>query len=369
MKKRILTLDVIRSIAIVLVVACHSLQQTIPAFNIDGSSQQFVSYSIIKQILAVSVFILGRTGVPLFLILSGYLMIDRPYNNKSYLKHFLLHNLLPLLVCFEIWTVIYELFLKKVFDLHIVLKDYFLSGLFLDNPASKLFSVYLWHYWYIPAILGLYLTLPFLANAIVKSSREVVNLFLGISILFTMLLPEVSAVLSVERKSMVTTTISIGTALSFSAVYFAFGYLIKQGALKRLKSTWLILIASIDFILLLAGSLFLDTKYIVPGRPIFGVWYTSPLLLVFSIVLFELLRRIPETDNLAVFTLFSKLSLGVYLIHRPVQMLFKKYGIVTSGNDIWKFTVLLLGSLVVSYLIAWIISLIPIVRRGLLNVR
>ena len=97
------------------------------------------------------------------------------------------------------------------------------------------------------------------------------NLFLGISILFTMLLPEVSAVLSVERKSMVTTTISIGTALSFSAVYFAFGYLIKQGALKRLKSTWLILIASIDFILLLAGSLFLDTKYIVPGRPIGSV--------------------------------------------------------------------------------------------------
>lgn len=119
MKKRIVTLDVIRTVAIVLVVTCHSIQQTIPLLGISGDGRQFINYSFVKQCVMTGMFILGRTGVPLFLILSGYLMIDRPFTEVGYLKHFLRHNLLSLLVCFEIWTGLYQIFIYLVFKVHI----------------------------------------------------------------------------------------------------------------------------------------------------------------------------------------------------------------------------------------------------------
>ncbi|WP_421017334.1 acyltransferase [Furfurilactobacillus cerevisiae] len=368
LKKRIITLDVIRTVAIVLVVACHSIQQTIPFLGISGDGRQFVNYPFIKQFVMTAIFILGRTGVPLFLILSGYLMIDRPFTVASYLKHFLWHNLLSLLVCFEIWTGLYQIFIYLVFKVHISIKDYLFSFLFLNDKSFQLFSKYLWHYWYIPAIIGLYLVLPFLANSIVKANKSLLASFLIVSIFFSMIVPDVNSILEFAKKMQRNTTLSVGLTLSFSAVYFVFGNVLKRGLLKKWTLKWLSIIGILSFVILVFGSLYINGSFSVSNAPAFCVWYTNPILLIFSLVIFELLTRIPDSKKLSSFTILSELSLGVYLVHRPIQILLQKSQLINFNTGV-NFLILLVSTLLISYFLVWLISLIPLVKRMLLNIK
>lgn len=80
--------DILRSIAIVAVVCVHSLP--VPIIN-GGGWRLFVSAAIGS---------LSKIGVPLFLIITGYLMLDRDDSGPK-LKRFFKHDYLPLLVSFE----------------------------------------------------------------------------------------------------------------------------------------------------------------------------------------------------------------------------------------------------------------------------
>ena len=73
----------------------------------------FVSIACLFQLLAggwrifasAAIGSLSKIGVPLFLIITGYLMLDRDYSGPK-LKRFLKHNYLPLLVSFESWACV-----------------------------------------------------------------------------------------------------------------------------------------------------------------------------------------------------------------------------------------------------------------------
>ncbi|WEV41852.1 acyltransferase [Bifidobacterium sp. ESL0682] len=88
-KQRDHALDTIRIIAILDIVICHIAAGSFPA-------------GIVQQILVA----LGSLGVPLFVMLTGYLMLDRTYD-ATYIRRFLKRNLLPLFVSLEVWNVVW----------------------------------------------------------------------------------------------------------------------------------------------------------------------------------------------------------------------------------------------------------------------
>lgn len=90
--QRSVAIDFLRVVAIVAVVCVHSL----PVPIISGGWRIFASAAIGS---------LSKIGVPLFLIITGYLMLDRDYSGPK-LKRFLKHNYLPLLVSFESWACV-----------------------------------------------------------------------------------------------------------------------------------------------------------------------------------------------------------------------------------------------------------------------
>lgn len=150
---RLQWLDLSRAIAILCVILCHCTEQVYP-LNIDGIGK----FGIWSQIAAFACFTIGRLGVPLFFMISGYLLLDKKYDLNSCVR-FWKRNFLHLLIVTMMWWAIYDIYLivtgRQVFNLLNILLD-----------VVFLHSVSLGHTWYMPVILSLYLCVPLVANAL-----------------------------------------------------------------------------------------------------------------------------------------------------------------------------------------------------------
>lgn len=91
--KRILWIDNIRALATAFVVLCH-VTESIYSLNTEGMDMLADE----QQVIALSMFTLGRLGVPMFFFLSGYLLLDSEYDgNKT--KIFLSKKIAAIIVC------------------------------------------------------------------------------------------------------------------------------------------------------------------------------------------------------------------------------------------------------------------------------
>lgn len=99
--KRMEWLDVVRSVAIFCVVINHATESTY-TLSMDGIG----SSSIKIQILSLTLFTFGRLGVPIFLMISGYLLLDREWNQEKALN-FWKKNWIGLFLSTEIWFIIF----------------------------------------------------------------------------------------------------------------------------------------------------------------------------------------------------------------------------------------------------------------------
>lgn len=75
--KRIAKFDLIRMVAILSVVACHAVEKVYPFHE-----EVFHNYGKSSQLFALIVFSLGRVGVPLFFMLTGYFLLPRNYSDE-----------------------------------------------------------------------------------------------------------------------------------------------------------------------------------------------------------------------------------------------------------------------------------------------
>src|SRR5699024_6412349 len=94
-KKRYLWLDIARLVAIICVILNHV-------------NENLIRTPITK--LPVVLQLMGRMGVPLFLIISGYLMLNRNYTISRSIKKVTHHNVMPIVYSDILWTVLLSLY-------------------------------------------------------------------------------------------------------------------------------------------------------------------------------------------------------------------------------------------------------------------
>ena len=152
-KKRIRWIDLARAFGILTVVLCHCVHE-IYRLQLTYMS----SLHRTGRLFGFAAFTAGRLGVPLFLMISGYLLLNRSYTADR-CRHFFRHNFLRLLACTEIWFLFYHIFLSVTNLQDFSLRDMLLEMLFIKNGSIG-------HMWYMPVILGVYLLLPAAANAL-----------------------------------------------------------------------------------------------------------------------------------------------------------------------------------------------------------
>lgn len=160
MKKREYYLDLARCTAILLVIGLHVIAPhiTTPAYY---GTQMWLAWVVSNEAF--------RAGVPLFFMISGYLMLSAPAARTAFdfYKKRLPRLLLPL-VC---WNVVYTCWNASLEGRPPALRE------LLDNLINN-GSAY--HMWFIYTLLGIYLLTPFLQRIVRGSSRGELLVLLAI---------------------------------------------------------------------------------------------------------------------------------------------------------------------------------------------
>lgn len=161
-KLRILGLDIIRSLAILFVIAGHFF-----VLHTPFRSTNFEGLSLFLQAGLIPLF---QTGVPLFIMLTGYLNTNKISEKKYY------RGMWKVLIAYVFFSILTLVFRK--YYLHEEL-SLFKSGLkILDFSAIP-------YAWYIEMWIGLFLFTPFL-NLLYKAIPTQKQKMVWIGILFAM---------------------------------------------------------------------------------------------------------------------------------------------------------------------------------------
>lgn len=349
--KRLLGIDVIRSIAIACVVLCHAVVGTIYTFDVIFMQ----SMSFLSRAFAFTAFSIGRIGVPFFLLISGYLLLDRKYDDVA-CKKFWKTKCLGLLFSIEVWNILYNIFDILFFHREITI-DTMMKQLFLVKASSMN------HMWYMPMILGMYLTLPIIANAL--KELEIKTLLIPYSVLFVLAfgIPVLNEFSKLSEEKLGTTVISMGFSGGCYGLYLIGGYLLKKGLLKKYSSGCLMSIAGINFF-----SVVFMQLYMYDNGVVYNVWYDNLFLYICGICLFEVLLRIKQIPFKKLFKLVAKYSFAIYLVHNPINQVLKVY-IVNVGNKPVHVMIIWISTMILSFIISYLISKIPKIGKMILYMK
>ncbi len=353
-KGHIAWIDTARCLAIISVVLCHTTQE-IYSFN----EEFMMGLSTQSRIFGFSAFSLGRLGVPLFLFITGYLLLDRRYDKQSWLA-FWKNNLLSLLIVAEIWIVIYDIFLSWFDGMTFTFTDVLCNMLFLKNVEMS-------HVWYMPMILGIYLFLPLLANCIQIIDKNILKILLAVIFIYSFVVP----IISIWNKIQTGESLSVGVELEFLGGYYGFyviiGYLVKKGEFKNIK-TWIFVIGAV---IMFASIVGIQLFYYYNDYA-YNVWYDCVFILICAFCIFIIISRLPQLYTIQPFIQdIAKKSFGIYLVHNPIRKILGRYTFIGTGDLIMPIKVLLL--FVITFLLSWLlvtlICKIPKVGKFLMGVK
>jgi surface polysaccharide O-acyltransferase-like enzyme len=304
-RQRNLSADIIRVIAIYLVIYVHSV-----ATRFVDYPDYDTSWWIMNVLYSIS-----RICIPLFLMLSGAFLVEfyKPAPlGKAYAK-----RISRIVFPFAFYSVLYLFFkyFKKDIDVSItaIISDVFTGSI-------------QFHLWYVYLILLLYLLSPFISNLLQKLHAKEIRLVL--IILFLLMTLRFDYYLIFQND------IYLGEYIEFLSylAYFILGYYLLK---VKLKSWANYLFLSSGLLITVFGAHLFAIESPLGGDRIFHS-YQAPGVLFISIAIFNLIfHSTPNTSGSKLslsklVTSISLLSYGMYLAHILVRNLltFKIYNTV-----------------------------------------
>lgn len=290
---------------------------------------------------------LGRFAVPVFVMLSGALLLDKDLPVTDFLKKRFSRILYPFLY----WSLIYisvSLYFKSLHGYHF---EWSKTSVWI---IKQLLNGSSYHFWYIYMILGLYLFIPVLGKWVRNCPRKEIYYFLAIWGFAQILdIPILE-----EFKSRI--------RLDFFADYMGYlvlGYLLSKASFHQFKrKSLLFLTLSVSLLAFTVGMVIYD-KYHPTHQA--GNWFspTAPniILLASSIFLFFRFTRIQNPVLISILAFISRYSYGIFLAHVLVLSRMANWWQIH-----WNFThpalaipLTTLICLLVSTAIVYLISLLP----------
>lgn len=330
--------DLIRTFAIILVVFCHSIEKIYNNYN-------YFELSNVSRFFRIISFSLSRLGVPLFLCLTGALILKKEINNEKDILNFYKKNLIPLVITYEIWNIIYTIFIyfnTGTFDIFDLICDLFFVKM-----------VNLPNIWYMPMIIGIYIALPFVSIILKKVTFKAIKIPLILSIVVFSVLPSVNVILSIFGLSNYFVLLDLSFLGGTYGIYILLGYYIaNKNILKSISSKKLILLFIAFFGITVYIQSLSNTDYV------YYVWYDFITLLICGILLFELLNRLKIKNNQIIFftNYISRIGFAIYLIHIIFIEIYGKwilnFLIINPLKVLVLFTIVFLSSIVMIYVLS-----------------
>jgi surface polysaccharide O-acyltransferase-like enzyme len=248
---------------------------------------------------------LTRLSVPLFFMISGALLIPRQDQIRSILSRF--GKLLLLLI---FWSSVY------------LLLFYFSKPNWLDHGSWQILKgPIVVHFWFLYALLGLYLFLPVLQAFYRIASPQAHCLYLGLTFIGASLLPFLQT-LGVPNP--------IGIDLRYFPIYAGYmmaGAVLCKATPGRLISTALLSLCIASSLATAWLTAWMSSKTNAPSEAFYV--YESPLTVIASICGFLSLRGFGAVALNASFraavSYLAPLSFGIYVLHFALL-----YGLIQS---------------------------------------
>lgn len=352
-EKRIQAFDIARTFAILCVILCHSVEGAYSNIN-------YLYLSNISQIVRIILFTIGRLGVPIFLLLTGALTLKKQIETDEDVLKFYKRNLLSLFITIEIWNVLYNIFnyfMDGVFNFKVLMKNI----LFLEqvNVSSM---------WYMPMILGMYISIPFIAKIVKSFSINSLKYPIIIVFLSSILLPSINTIFSILGLGQFNLIISLSFLGGGYGLYIILGYYLNSGLLNKISNIGIVVISSILFVAICFIQYWAYSKNIS-----YNVWYNSVFLFISSIGIFEMFRRIKNKENENLFIklskYISKISLGLFFLHKiilnPLIRYFRKF----NFNNPIEICIFFFLTTILSIIFIYITSKIKIIKEKIFFVK
>lgn len=345
-KTRIQWIDLVRAIAILTVLFVHAS---------DGifiiSSDAILNFTFTSRIFEFVALFIGRIGVPFFLMITGYLLLDRTYDDEK-VKRFWTKNVRDLIIVTVVWSALYAISLQFITVFYDVVNP---------GEAGNLFYS---HMWYMPMIIGMYLSLPFVASALSHYEPKTIEQATIVFSFLAFLLPFISLLFDMQGIKNINIQFCLGFSGGIYGIYIILGWLIKKGQFKKYSSNKFRLLAIVSFIICV---LFQYYAYI-RGYPFF-LWYEFPFILTGSLALFELCSRRKKVRGFKGVQFLSKYSFAVFLIHNLFRIPLLPLVVFLPFTEPVKAIILWILLIIFSYAAATIIYRIPQYGKFILYMR
>lgn len=299
---------------------------------------------------------LSRAGVPLFVMISGALMLDENY---AFTKKKWLGYIGRMTAFYAVWSTVYCFIFRM---LPLIQRG---EKIRIPGTVAQIFSGH-YHLWFVPMIISLYLILPLLRLWVKEKNVRHVEYFLGVSAVFGFVVPQVMAILVDQVKALkpiqtLWDNFNLGQTAGYT-VYFVLGWYLNRGVkYKKLLSA----LGILGFAMTFAGTGWATVILEMKSYPFYenftvNVLLYSAAIFVFCRHWFEQPKRPDGAMQRAVRGL-GKYSLGIYAVHvYVISKLLPYLGGLHIGVGLPLVFVLTLG---LSLLLSFVLSKIPLVKK------
>ena len=336
--ERKLYLDLLRIIAICAVVMIHVSASYVVNPN------NLLSFTIGNICDSFS-----RIGVPLFLMISGSLVLDE---NKEFNCR---KRIFSILIPWCVWSFLYAFRFTIVIPISQG-KSFNVVSFFIYFITGH------YHLWYMWAIIGLYLISPILRKFVKKENKQIVAYFIVLSLIFQFSKPIITLLFETVIRSgnleYAHTYISKNLNLDFFGgltTYFLAGWFLSNINLKKSTEIFLYVIGLCSLICIIVVTQIFPNKYSLTYSN------TGLFVLFYSIAIFLLVKNLcsnKRSENRFIIGC-SNLSFGVYLIHVFILTMVEQ---ILPVNSLF-IPLIFLATLTISYIIIYAISKIPIAKK------
>lgn len=283
----------------------------------------------------------GRFSVPVFVMISGALLLGKEIEVFSFIQKRFLRIWVP----FTLWVIIYVLyhnyFETKPYSFQTALNQYFTGGNYLYG-----------HLWFVYMILGLYLVTPILNKWLLKANNSQVYTLLGFC--FTM-----SCVIHLIKKPLeIHIPHDFQNFLGYIG-YFVAGYILKDKKFK-VNNLWYLIVFNFGYLLMIFGSFYLMKT---SGKfDMFFFDYFSPSTFLMSLSIFMFFKETCNYEFLPkIMTQFDRFSFGIYLCHlQIITILSRKFSINWVWNPPFLGIIIHAGlTLIIGFVLIWTLSKLP----------
>ena len=340
--------DFVKVIAIFLVVLLHSAAPWLYRF---GQISDF-DWQIGNIIDSAT-----RVSVPLFFMSTGYLLLSKPVSLKTYFNKRVKRIVVPWLA----WSCIYLVYKSLRSGIPITISDGFLE--FLNG------DVY-FHFWFLYALVGLYLFIPIISWFIETDLQKRSLYFLIVWIITASAIPFLNTVTRYTTSYELNIAVDLSMFAGFSG-YLIAGLLIGKFKPSKPQSIAIASACAIGIILTIVGTSM--GTYRLGRFAEYFYEYTAPNIVLAAFAAFVILKKFGMTirQNTKLSYTFARMgyaTLGIYLVH-PMILNALNDGVLGSGlahaiqTSAYTIPLVAIISFLLSYIAVEIISYIPIVRK------